>query len=131
MNIRNLMLTVIGMLCRLLITIAALVLIWRLGKAAYDFGYRVFSEPPMASLSGRNIVVNIPEGSTAEDIAGILEEEGLIREARLFIVQERLSEYHGKLGSGVYTLNTGMTAQEIMEEMSSEEKDEEKDGEGK
>ncbi len=72
----------------------------------------------MASGDGVDIVVNIPMGSSVSDTAEILKKNGLIRDERLFSLQERFSDYHGKLESGMYTLNTSMTAEEMLAAMS-------------
>ncbi|MCR5774264.1 MAG: aminodeoxychorismate lyase [Lachnospiraceae bacterium] len=85
---------------------------------AYDYGYRVYSEPPIAEGEGVDIVVNIPMGSSVKDTGKLLKEYGLIRDDRLFYFQELLSDYHGKLESGTYKLNTAMTVEEMMAAMS-------------
>ncbi len=128
MKIASIVMSIVGLLFRLLVTLVALVLIYRLGSSAYEFGYRVFSEPPVSTYSVREIGVVIPDGSSAQDIGGILERAGLIRDSRLFVVQERLSAWHGKLQSGSYMLNTGMTAEEIMQVLAGENEEEEEDG---
>ena len=43
-----------------------------------------------------------------------LKEKGLVEDAKLFFVQLKVSAYSGKLHSGVYTLNTSMTARDMM-----------------
>ena len=45
----------------------------------------------------------------------ILEKKGLIEDAKIFVVQELLSNYRGKLQAGTYILDTGMTPDEMME----------------
>ncbi|MBO6148750.1 MAG: endolytic transglycosylase MltG [Lachnospiraceae bacterium] len=114
---------------RFLVILVLVFFIYRLVFQAYDFGYRVFSEPPISEEPGIDIDVTIPMGSGAMDIGEILENRGLIRDKRLFFVQERLSAYHGKLEPGTYTLNTSMTAEDMIAVMSAaEEEGEEEDG---
>ena len=48
----------------------------------------------------------------------MLEEKGLIEDARLFVVQELLSAYHGEILPGIYDLSTSMTAEEMLAVMS-------------
>ena len=118
-----------AMLVRIFIVLVLVSFIYKLGFIAYDFGYRVFAEEAMSGEPGRDIDVTIPMGSSAMDIGEILENAGLIRDKKLFFVQERLSEYHGKLSPGEYTLNTSQTAQDMMaimaenEEASTEEEE--------
>ena len=52
------------------------------------------------------------------DIGQILEDKGLIRDAKLFYIQNLLSHYKDKLQPGTYVLNTSMTMEEMMEIMS-------------
>lgn len=97
-----------------------------MATSAYDYGYRVFTEPPLSYGEGRIISVYIEDGSSASDVGDMLQDKGLIRDGRLFMVQELLSEYHGKIQPGIYDLNTTMTAQEILEVIAQEpETDEE------
>ena len=44
----------------------------------------------------------------------------MIRDARLFYIQELLSVYHDKLKPGVYELSSNMTAKEMLAVMSAE-----------
>ena len=88
--------------------------------AAYDYGYRVFTESPVSYGEGRIISVYIEDGSSALDVGEMLEDKGLIRDGRLFMVQELLSESHGKIQPGIYDLSTTMTAQEILEVIAQE-----------
>ena len=97
-----------------------------MATAAYDYGYRVFTEPPMTFGDGRIISVYIEDGSSALDVGEMLQDKGLIRDGRLFMIQELLSEHHDKIQPGVYDLNTNMTAQEMLEVIAQEpETDEE------
>ena len=100
--------------------------IFRTATLAYDYGYRVFTEPPLSFGEGRIISVYIEDGSSALEVGEMLQDKGLIRDGRLFMVQELLSEHHGKIQPGIYDLNTTMTAQEMLEVIAQEpETDEE------
>ena len=92
----------------------------RASMIAYDFGYRVFTEPPMDSEPGTAVVVTIDERMDDKEIAEYLYEEGLVRDANLFWLQYQLSAYKGELSPGTYTLNTSMTAKEMMVIMAAE-----------
>lgn len=94
--------------------------ILRAAMAAYDYGYRVFTEPPMSFGDGRIISVYIEDGSSALAVGEMLQDKGLIRDGRLFMIQELLSEHHDKIQPGVYDLNTNMTAQEMLEVIAQE-----------
>ena len=85
----------------------------KLGRFCYDFGYRVFTEEPVAAAPGRDVDVQVTADMSETDIGGMLEEKGLIRDKALFFAQLKLSAYSGKLLPGNYTLNTSMTSKEI------------------
>ena len=108
---------------KIVITLAVVLLIYNVGLKAYDFGYRIFAEEPMELGNGRMISVSIVEGKSVSEIGEILEEKGLIRDAKLFYFQEMFSEYKGELKPGVYELSTGMTPYEMMEIMSASEEE--------
>lgn len=94
---------------------------------AYDFGYRVFTEKPVSSGEGRDVKVTVPKGTSVIELGELLEEKGLIHDAKLFFVQEKLSAYRGKIEPGVYTLNTSMTAEQMMALMVPEKTKEEQE----
>lgn len=110
---------------KIAVTLAIVILIYNLGLKAYDFGYRIFAEEPIELGTGRTISVSIVEGKSVSEIGDILEEKGLIRDAKLFYFQEMFSEYKGELKPGVYELSTGMTPYEMMEIMSASDEEEE------
>lgn len=121
---------VIGATAQIIIKVALfayiIIHILRWATAAYDYGYRVFTEPPMSFGDGRIISVYVENDSSALDVGEMLQEKGLIRDGRLFMIQELLSEHHGSIQPGIYDLNTNMTAQEILEVIAQEpEADEE------
>ena len=110
---------------KIAVTLAIVILIYNLGLKAYDFGYRIFAEEPVELGTGRTVSVSIVEGKSVSEIGDILEEKGLIRDAKLFYFQEMFSEYKGELRPGVYELSTGMTPYEMMEIMSASDEEEE------
>lgn len=92
-----------------------------IGKSAYDFGYEIFYQQPMDSEEeGRDITVVVEDGDSVYQIGKTLENRGLIRDAKVFVVQEKFSNYSGKLQTGTYILNTSMTPDEMMEILSRE-----------
>lgn len=120
MNIKTIRSIILGILNFIVRACILVVVIWGVRKvclAAYDYGYRIYSEPPMAEGDGVDVVVTIPMGSSVAETGELLKGYGLIRDDKLFILQERLSDYHDKLEPGTYTLNTSMTAEEMMEVM--------------
>lgn len=67
---------------RVLIVIGSILVLLAVLVAAWNFYYDKMLEP--VSDSQDSIVVEIPEGSTIKDVAGILYDKGLIRSAMIF-----------------------------------------------
>ena len=81
----------------------------------------IFYQQPMDSEEeGRDVTVAVEEGDSVYQIGRTLESRGLIQDAKVFVVQEKLSNYSGKLQPGTYILNTSMTPDEIMEILAKE-----------
>ncbi len=100
---------------------------------AYDFGYQVFAEEPVSSPEAAKVIsIYIPESATAMEVGEVLEEKGLIRDARLFLIQELLSGHHDELREGSYELSSDMTSEEMIKVLTAEpSEDEEEDTSGK
>jgi UPF0755 protein len=96
----------------------------KLAYTGYDFGYRVFTEGAVDEAPGKDVLIQIREDMSEYEVAQLLEERGLVRNARLFFLQLKLSVYKGKVVPGVYTVNTAMTPQELMAAISPEEETE-------
>jgi len=96
--------------------------LYKIGIQCYDFGYRVYTEPAVSESDHTDVLVQITEDMDAKDLADLLEEKKLVRDSRLFFLQEKLSGY--KLVPGVYTLNPSMTASELMAGMTPAEEPE-------
>lgn len=119
MNTRQMIVAVIGTVLKVALAVAVIVFVYKGALFAYDFGYRVFSEPAMTKEGeGWDVTVEVTMGKSPLQIGELLQEKGLIRDAKLFYVQNLLSEYKDQLRAGVYTLNTSMTAKEMMKIMS-------------
>ena len=129
MPVKKIILGILDAAVRIAILIFVCSTVKKVCLTSYDYGYRVFSETPMTEGEGLDKEVVIPIGSSSRDIGTILKNNGLIRDDKLFIIQELLSSHRGKLQPGNYTLNTSMTAEEMMKVMSKseDEEDEEKE----
>ncbi len=113
---------VAGGFLRLGLYLCAVIAVIYIGKSAFDFGYAIFNQVPMASEEdGRDITVVVENGDSVYQIGKILKNKGLIEDAKIFVVQEKLSNYKGKLQSGTYILNTSMNAEEMMAVLAKED----------
>ena len=101
----------------------AMFIFWA-GKTTYQFGYDVFNQQAMSPGDGQEVTVVIPERATVYQIGEILEAKGLIEDAKVFYVQEKLSNYKGQLKSGTYLLSTAYTPTRIMGILAGDEEQE-------
>ncbi|MCR5830584.1 MAG: endolytic transglycosylase MltG [Lachnospiraceae bacterium] len=102
-----------GFIVRASILAIAILVIFKTGQKAYDFGFRIFTEEAMSPPPGREVAVTIVQGDSTMDVGKMLEEKGLIRDYKLFWVQKKCSVYDDDIKPGFYTLNTSMTAEDM------------------
>ncbi len=118
MNAKYLIVTMLELIVKVAVIAAFVVFVFRGAVTAYDFGYRVFADEPVSVSDGRTMTIGVGADMSIKEIAGMLEEKGLIEDANLFIVQELLSAHHKKILPGIYDLSTDMTAEQMLEIMS-------------
>lgn len=106
---------VVGTVIKVVVTAVFLMFVYRYAVEAYNYGYRIFGEEPMEVEPGRDVTVTIGEYDSTEDVAEMLVQRGLIRDAKLFVIQEKLSGLEEGLRPGTYDLNTAMTVEEMLE----------------
>lgn len=118
MNVNKIVFRFVSISFSVLVLLLVFIGLLRAGSYCYEFGYRVFTEEPVEAAPGRDIVVQVSEDMSDMSIGNMLEEKGLIDSGKLFFIQLKLSVYADKLNPGTYTLNTSMTAKEMMVVMS-------------
>ena len=122
MSANKIVLKIVSISFSILILSLLAVGLYQGGKAAYGFGYRVFTEPAVElPEEGEDKVIQVTAQMSDKELGDLLEKKGLIRDANLFVVQLKLSSYAKKIKEGNYTLSTSMTAYEMMQIMSAEE----------
>ncbi|MCI9417215.1 MAG: aminodeoxychorismate lyase [Eubacterium sp.] len=122
MSANKIVLKIVSISFSILILSLLAVGLYQGGKAAYGFGYRVFTEPAVdLPEEGEDKVIQVTAQMSDKELGDLLEKKGLIRDANLFVVQLKLSSYAKKIKEGNYTLSTSMTAYEMMQIMSAEE----------
>lgn len=117
-------LVIAGGVFRTALYICVAVLIFWIGKTTYQFGYNVFNQQAMSPGAGQEVTVVIQEGSSVYDIGKTLESKGLIEDAKVFYIQEKLSNYKGQLKPGTYLLSTAYTPTRIMGILAGDEEQE-------
>ncbi len=102
-------------LLRFLVYILAVILIFMAGRAAYGFGYEVFDQQAVdEEEDAKEVTVVIGEEDSVYRVGEILEENGLIEKPLIFWVQEKFSDYRGKIQPGTYILKTSQEVDEIL-----------------
>lgn len=112
--------SVLYRIVKILMAIVVVMVIYMGALTAYDFGYRLFAEKPMSLAPGVDVTFVVEEGMSTGEIAEKLEDRGIIRDALIFKLQNKLSHYKGGFLAGTYTLNTSMENEEIMAVLSGE-----------
>jgi len=130
MSIKEVVGSTLELIIKAVVLVIAVMYIIRASAAGYEYGYRVFTEAPVSEGEGRTISVSVEEPVSAAEVGKMLEERGLIRDAKLFVIQELLSENHGKIQPGIYDLSTAMTAEEMLAVMAADAPEEEETAEG-
>ena len=120
MNSKEIVGSVFAVALKIIIAVILIMLVYKYAIQGYEYGYRIFGEPAMTTGEGRTVAITVNEGDSVKKIAQTLESNGLVREAKLFELQEKISEYKNMLQPGVYELNTSMTAEEMMAVMAEE-----------
>lgn len=129
MEVKQLVGSLIDTIIKVILIVIAIKYLYGFVLQAYDYGYRVFAEEPVSVAGGHEITIEIKEDQDAYDIGQLLEEKGLIRDAKLFWIQERLSEYHDCEVPGIYDLSTAMTAEEMLAVISQDDVNDEEEEE--
>lgn len=110
----------LDILCTVLRYVLIIILIMaivRYASEAYRLGYEVFSNEAMAETGqGQEVTIEIRDGMSNAEVGTLLEENGLIRDARVFPLQARLAS-DDKIVPGTYTLSTEMTTDEILKQL--------------
>ncbi len=114
MNSKEIIGSVFGVAFKIVLAVIIIMLVYKYSVQAYDYGYRIFGEGPVTTGEGREVTITVKEGDSVKTIGQTLETTGLIKDAKLFVLQEKVSEYQGKIKPGEYTLNTSMTAEEMI-----------------
>lgn len=120
MKTTDVIVAICGAIIKIALTVVLVVLIYRGALKAYEYGYRIFQEPPVSSGEGYTITVKITEDMSVKEMGKMLADKGLIRDENLFLFQYLFSEFREDLLPGEHDLSTAMTVEEMMEEMTKE-----------
>lgn len=121
MSLKKIVVAILNAVIRLSISCVVVVAVYRLAMYSYHFGFMVFNDAAKETSPGRDITISVEMDDNVMKIGQTLASRGLIEDARIFYVQERLSEYHEKIEPGVYTLNTSMRPSELIATMANKD----------
>ena len=79
----------------------------------YQFSYKVFADVPYMPASSDTVTITIESGSTAKQVADIMEGSGLVKDDKLILARLYLGKYNKKIIAGTYTLSPAMSADAI------------------
>lgn len=119
--------TIISVSIEIIFAALIIIIIFQGAEKAYTFGFSVFAEQPVTAEPGRDVNVTIEGKESAYELGKLLEEKGLIRDAKVFYVQMKLMSIKGKVIPGRYTLNTSMTAEKMIQTITTDPEEEEKE----
>lgn len=119
MKTNDFIIAVLSLILKVVVMIFLVVAVYRMAQTAYDYGYRVFEEPPMSTV-GREVTVTITKDMSPKKMGELFYSKGLIRDEKLFWLQYYASEYREDLKSGDFVLSTAMTVEEMMKVMTEE-----------
>ena len=89
------------------------VVIYLIGIRLFDFGHRLFYERAIDENDAENIVFEVKQDETAEEIANRLEEAGLIDDTLAFRFRAKI--YKTNFTPNVYNLNKSMTIKNMLD----------------
>ncbi len=138
---------IFGTVLKVAVAVIVIVLIYKGALFGYDYGYRVFAEPPLTTGEGRTILFTVTDEmmryieqdeekalspgalldayKLGKQMGAVLENKGLIRDRNLFVLQFLLSEYRVDIKPGQYEISTAMTVDEMLEMMTAGTEEEE------
>lgn len=115
MDVKQLLGAITGTILKVVIAAVVIIFVYKGAVAAYDFGFQVFADIPVSEGEGRTVNVIISDKQSVKDVGKLLEEKGLIRNAKAFVIQEKFSDNKNGIQPGTYELNTAMNVEEILD----------------
>ena len=94
-----------------------------LGQTTYRYTHAVFSEEAFEEAPGKDIRINIPEDVSIGRFAQVLEENGVIEDAKIFKLQMKMADFGNTVKAGTYDLNTSMKPSQMFKLLSKANED--------
>ena len=110
---------IVGFILHLLLNIifyaVVIFVIYKVGITAKDFCYQVFGNYTMDAEPGINMEIVIEDGASTMEVSAALEQYRLIPSRYSFYLKVQLMR--SKIMAGTYILNTAMTYDQILEQI--------------
>ena len=107
--------SILHLLLNILFYSIVIFIIYKVGVTAKDFCFQVFGDYTMDAAPGINAEITIPDGASKMEVAAALEMNRLIPNRYSFYLKVQLMGY--KILAGTYILNTSMTYDEILDQI--------------
>lgn len=112
-------------ICLKVAVLAAIILgIVFIGKTTYQYTRAVFSDAALEEKPGKDVSIKVPEDISSKNFAEVLEDNGLIENAGVFLFQMKMADFGGTVKAGTYELNTSMPPSEMFKILSEQTGDE-------
>ena len=100
-----------------LLAAAVISLVVFMGIVSYQLGYRISNGETVDTPPGKEVLVYVHDNMSANDVATLLLEKGLLVDRLDFIIHARIKGYNPSKYTGGHTLNTAMNAETLVNEL--------------
>lgn len=101
------------MIIKISVISISVVIIYFVANFIFNFSYDFMLKVPDEDVVVKTVEIEIPKGANTSQIAKILEENNLINSSLFFRVYSKMNGKDGLFQYGDFTLNTGMSEEEI------------------
>ena len=102
-----------------LIIAAVIALVVFAAIVSYRFGYRISNGATVDTPPGKEMLVYIHDNMTANDVATLLLEKGLLVDRLDFVIHAKIKGYNPSKYTGGHTLNSAMNAETLVNQLMS------------
>lgn len=127
MNVKKVSIGIVGWIIKIVFIILIVMIVYKFSTQAYELGLQVFSDETMSEEPGQDYLVTVENGASALDVGKELANQGLIKNEYVFYIQTLFYQKNNALVPGEYTVNTSMTAEEILTQITAETSEDEEE----
>ena len=120
-EINKISMAVISISTKLVIYVLLVVLLVLGAKKGYEFGHSIFYAPAMEAEPGTEKVLTLTGDESLSEVGQKLEQAGLIRDSKAFMLQAICYGY--EVNTGEFQLSTSLSSKEIINLLGEETED--------